>query len=259
MINLKLILILVPILFSCGELKNILNHSSLQDDKTTNESGVVITFDDNTVNDWYAVSEVLSFYDWKATFFVSNFNTLFETEILKLKSLKREGHEIAGHGFQHVNSVNYITENGKATYLNVEIYPMLNLMRENGLPITSFSYPFGSRNSSVDSILFNEFKILRSTTYGNPKPKSAECYYEKERLVRGLGLDGSYEHSSIPYFISLLAYAKKHNKIVVFYAHKPIPTLENIYQVEYKTLIEICKFVKSNNMKFYTFSELHNL
>lgn len=246
-------------MFSCGKLKNISKHSTLEDKKAPIESGVVITFDDNTVNDWFEVNNILNIYDWRATFFVSNFISLSENEILKLKSLKLIGHEIAGHGFQHVNSVNYIKENGKTAYLNAEIYPMLNLMKENDLPITSFAYPRGSRNPLVDSLLFNEFKMLRGTVYGAPKPKKAECYYENNRLVKGLGIDGVYEHSSIPYFISLLAYAKKHNKIVVFYAHKPVPTFQSDYEVEYKALIEICEFVKSNDMKFYTLSELYNL
>ena len=101
--------------------------------------------------------------------------------------------------------------------------------------------------------------MLRGTTYGTEKPKNAKCYYEKNRLVLGLGIDGIYAHASIPYFKSLLEYAKKHNKIVVFYAHRPVPTFQSNYQVEYQTLIEICDFVKSNNMRFYTLSELYDL
>jgi hypothetical protein len=49
------------------------------------------------------------------------------------------------------------------------------------------------------------------------------------------------------------------NKIVIFYAHKPVPTFQNNYETEYQTLIEICNYVKSNNMKFYKMSELYNL
>jgi hypothetical protein len=43
--------------------------------------------------------------------------------------------------------------------------------------------------------------------------------------------------------------AKNNNKIVIFYAHKPVPTFQNNYETEYQTLFEICNYVKSNNMK----------
>jgi hypothetical protein len=74
-----------------------------------------------------------------------------------------------------------------------------------------------------------------------------------------LGIDKNYSHYSISYFLSLLEYAKNNNKIVIFYAHKPVSTFQNNYETEYQTLIEICNYVKSNNMKFYKISELFNL
>lgn len=257
--KLQILLVFAILLFSCSKAKNLPYQLNSKDNKTTLQPGVVISFDDNDVNNWIEVSNVLNTYQWKATFFLSNFLTLSENEIIKLKTLNKQGHEIAGHGFHHINSLDYIDQNGMSNYMNTEIHPMINIMERNNLPISSFAYPYGSRNSSVDSLLFNEFKMLRGTTYGSPRPKKADCYFENNRLVYGLGLDRNYAHYSIEYFISLLTYAKKHNKIVIFYAHNPVAKSENNYQVEYETLIQICDFVKKNNMKFYTISELYDL
>lgn len=238
-------------IFSCSPNEDVAIEPSIEF-----QPGVVITFDDNYVYEWTKVNTILEPYNWKATFFVTKFNQLSLQEIQKLKDLKIGGHEIGGHGLNHVNATQYISENGTNQYLSQEIFPMLNLMSENNLQPTSFAYPYGSRNAPIDTVLLNEFQILRGTCYGNQSPEFQNCYYNFTPLVMGLGIDKNYAHFSIPYFLSILEYAKNNNKIVVFYAHKPVLNFENNYETEYQTLIEICNFVKNNNMKFYKISEL---
>ena len=240
-------------LFSCSENDEIpIIQSNLQ-------SGIVISFDDDFVDEWFEVNNILQPYDWKATFFVTRFNQLSSAKIQKLKDLKSYGHEIGAHGLNHVNATTFISANGTNEYFNQEILPMLNLMNNNDLSPTSFAYPYGSRNATSDNLLLNEFQIIRGTTYGNTNPASQNCYYNNNRLVFGLGIDNNYSHFSIPYFLSLLEYAKNNNKIIIFYAHKPVPSFQNNYETEYQTLIEICNYVKNANMKFYKMSELYNL
>lgn len=248
-----LLLILSIILFSCSE------NEDIPIPKPNLQSGVVISFDDDFVDEWFEVNNILQKYDWKATFFVTRFNQLSNAKIQKLKVLKYEGHEIAGHGLNHINAPTFISSFGTSEYLNQEILPMINLMNNEDLYPTSFAYPYGSRDSTTDKLLLNEFKIIRGTTYGNSNPASQSCYYNKSRLVFGLGIDKNYSHFSIPYFLSLLEYAKNNNKIVIFYAHKPVSTFKNNYETEHQTLIDICNYVKTNNMKFYKTSELYDI
>ena len=247
------LLVLSLILFSCSE------NDDIPTQQPNLESGVVITFDDDYVDEWFAVNAILEPYDWKATFFVTRFNQLSVNKIQKLKDLKSYGHEIGGHGLNHLNAPNFISANGTAEYLNQEIISMETLMNNNDLSTTSFAYPYGARNTTTDNLLLNRFEIVRGTTYGNVNPASQNCFYNYNNLVFGLGIDKNYSHFSISYFLSLLEYAKNNNKIVIFYAHKPVPTFQNNYETEYQTLIEICNYVKSNNMKFYKISELYNL
>ena len=247
------LLVLSIVLFSCSENDDIPNQQS------NLQSGVVISFDDDYVDEWFEVNNVLEPYDWKATFFVTKFNQLSTAKIQKLKDLKIDGHEIGGHGLNHLNAPNFISANGTAEYLNQEIIPMETLMNNNDLSTTSFAYPYSARNTTTDNLLLNRFEIVRGTTYGNANPASQNCYYNNNNLVFGLGIDKNYSHFSISYFLSLLEYAKNNNKIVIFYAHKPVPTFQNNYETEYQTLIQICNYVKNNNMKFYKISELFNL
>jgi peptidoglycan/xylan/chitin deacetylase (PgdA/CDA1 family) len=246
-------LILSIVLFSCSENDDALNQQS------NRQSGVVISFDDDYVDEWFEVNTILQSYDWKATFFVTRFNQLSIDKIQKLKNLKSYGHEIGAHGLNHINVPTFISANGTSEYLNQEIYPMFNLMKINELVPTSFAYPYGSRSSLTDKLLLNEFQIIRGTTYGKSNPASQNCYYANNRLVFGLGIDKNYSHFNIQYFLSLLDYANKNNRIVIFYAHKPVPSFQNKYEAEYQTLIEISNYVKNNNMKFYTMSELYNI
>lgn len=250
-----LVIILSIILFSCSNDED----EPISIPKPNLQSGVVISFDDDYVDEWFEVNTILQKYDWKATFFVTRFNQLSNAKIQKLKVLKDEGHEIAGHGLNHINAPTFVSSFGTSEYLSQEILPMLNLMKNNDLFPTSFAYPYGARNSTTDKLLINEFQIIRGTTYGNSNPASQSCYYNKSRLVLGLGIDKNYPHYSITYFLSLLEYAKKNNKIVIFYAHKPVSSFKNDYETEHQTLIDICNYVKTNNMKFYKISELYDI
>ena len=248
-----LIIICTLLLFSCSK------NDDIQQQIPNLQAGVVLTFDDDFVEQWSAVNTILKPYDWKATFFVTRFNQLSTVKIQKLKELKTDGHEIAAHGLNHINAVTFIAANGTNAYLNQEIYPMVTLMNNNDLSTTAFAYPYGARNLITDQLLLNEFQIIRGTTYGNATPALQNCYFNFNKLVLGLGIDNNYAHFSIPYFLSLLEYAKNNHKIVVFYAHKPVQNYQNNYETEYQTLIEICNYVKNSHMKFYTISELCTL
>lgn len=256
--NYLLILVISLIFFSCSkDDEDVIPEKEVP--QVESQAGIVLTFDDDFVDEWFTTNNLLKPYDWKATFFVTKFNQLSTDKVQKLKILKEEGHEIAAHGLNHLNAPAYIGTHSNTSYLEEEIFPMLKLMNENNLTPTSFAYPYGARDTSIDQILLNEFQIIRGTTYGQQNPAYQNCYYNNRPLVFGLGIDNSYPHFSIPYFISLLEYAKKNNRIVIFYSHKPVATSNAAYETEYQTLIEICKFVKNSHMKFYKISELYHL
>jgi len=240
-------IILLPIVSGCDKFR-----SNIQ-------PGVVLSFDDASIDAWMQADSLLKPYGWKATFFVSNIAVLDNSQIAKLQKLKAEGHEIGGHGFHHVNAISYSKKHGSDGYLYDEINPMIKRMAQYNLLPASFSYPFGDRTASTDKVLFEKFLMLRGTTYGKKSPAKQTCYYDGSQLINGLGLDYSYDHFSIPYFISLLRYAKNHHKIVIFYGHKTVENATGEYETEFKTLEEICQYVQSNHMKFYTTRELYDL
>ena len=250
----KFILLCTFFLFSC-ENKNTSQKNNLKEINP----GVVISFDDTSINEWYDADKILSTYSWKATFCVSKINTLNHSEIKELLKLQHKGHEIAGHGFHHFDAPKFVAKNGINAYINQEIKPMLALMHFYNFKVTSFAYPFGFRNPAIDVALLKKFKIIRGTTYGAEDPFFQNCYFNNSKLVFGIGIDTDHPNFSIPYLTKLLNYAKRKHKILILFGHKPVLKVTANYQTEMKTLKFICNYVKQHNMTFYTLSELNDL
>jgi peptidoglycan/xylan/chitin deacetylase (PgdA/CDA1 family) len=222
------------------------------------QPGVIISFDDAYLDEWTKVDEILQIYNWKATFFICKFNQLSLDKINKVKRLKNLGHEIGGHGYNHLNAKIFTSTYGINNYMLQEIFPMFKAMNSEEITPTSFAYPYGASNSELDNEMLKQFQIIRGITYGDSFKDNKNCFFNNNRLVFGLGLDKNYPHFNNSFFISLLKYAKENNKIVIFFAHKPVLRYMNNYETEYETLIEICKYVSTNKMKFYKMSELAN-
>ncbi|MDI1304399.1 MAG: polysaccharide deacetylase family protein [bacterium] len=250
----KFILLCTFFLFSC-ENKNTSKKNNLKEINP----GVIISFDDTSVNEWYQADKILRQYSWKATFCVSKINTLRHSEIKELLELQKEGHEIAGHGFHHFDAPKFVAKNGIEAYINQEINPMLALMHFYSIKVTSFAYPFGFRNATIDAALLKKFKIIRGTTYGAEDPFFQKCYFNNSKLVFGIGIDTDHPNFSIPYLIKLLDYAKRKHKILILFGHIPVMNVTANYQTKMETLQLICNYVKQHNMTFYTLSELNDL
>lgn len=223
------------------------------------KAGVVLSFDDAYVNEWFDTNQKLKQYSWKATFCVSKINTLRHSQIKKLLELQKEGHEIAGHGLHHYHAEKFVSKYGIKEYFKQEINPMLSLMHFYGLKVSSFVYPFGGRNTKLDAPLLNKFKILRGRAFCEEKPVNQGCYFNKSRLVFSFSIDDTHNHFNIPHLLKLLDYAKNNNKILILNSHKTVENVTGDYQTKEATLELICKYINRNNMKFYTLSDLNKL
>lgn len=221
-------------------------------------AGVVLSFDDAYVNEWFETNKELKKYSWKATFFVSKINTLSLSEVNKLIKLQTEGNEIAGHGLHHYNAATFISNHTIDQYLNQEINPMLDLMNFYGLKISSFAYPYGGRTNKLDSTLLSKFKIVRGRAFCEESASKQGCYFNNSKLVFSFSIDDTHNHFNIPHLLKLLNYVKKNHKILILNSHKTVKNVTTDYETKNATLELICKYVRQNNMNFYTMSELNN-
>lgn len=244
-------------IYSCEKSNEILPDSE--------NGGIAITFDDRHVSDWSMADSRLNDYNWKATFYIPYFDKLTVEEIQQLHELNNAGHEIAGHGLNHLNAVAYISSEGSNEYLNAEILPMINLMENEGFSTISFAYPFGLGNQETDSILLNYFDIIRGTDRGIYQSFSDHnCFFEYSPVVYGRSIDTHQypyfeEPDYIQYIIDLLTYARDNDKILIVYGHIPVENITGDNQVSISTLDLICNFIEENNMQYFTLSDLTKL
>lgn len=221
------------------------------------QPGVVISFDDAYVDEWFDANKALNKYNWKATFCVCRIDSIGKPQIQKLHDLQNEGHEIAGHGYHHYNAVKFVKAHGIDAYIKQEIDPMMLSMKRLGFNVTSFAYPYGERSDELDKALMPRFKMIRGRDFEDIKPEKEGCYFRDSNLLYAFDIDNNHVHFSIPYLLELLEEAKKSNKILVLSSHRPVKNLTANYQTKIKTLEFICKYVKLHNMKFYTLSDLN--
>lgn len=224
--------------------------------ESTPQAGVIITFDDAFVDEWFEANQVLKKYHWKATFNVCRIDSIGKPQLQKLSELEKEGHEIAGHGYHHYNAVKFVTKNGMDEYLKQEIDPMTKSMKQKNFHVTSFAYPYGERSDSLDKALDSRFKIIRGRAFCGYAPEKEGCCFNGSKYVYAFDIDNSHIHFSYHYLLELLDYAKKNNKILLLCSHKPVKEVTANYQTKIETLEFVCNYIKLNNMKYYTLHDL---
>jgi PKD repeat protein len=116
-------------------------------------AGIALTFDDNSIDEWYAIRPILQQYNAHVTFFVCRFGSLDHDKIDKLKILKADGNEIAFHGLYHTDAVTYLQNHTVQQYLDYEIIPGINLMKDAGLEPLDFAYPDGSDVPAINGMI----------------------------------------------------------------------------------------------------------
>lgn len=223
------------------------------------KAGVILSFDDAYVDEWAEADAALKKYGWKATFNVCRIDSIGEPEIKTLLRMQKEGHEIAGHGYHHYNAVKFVKQYGIDAYMKQEIDPMIVSMKKKSFKVTSFAYPYGERSEELDKALSAKFKIIRGRAFGGEVPEKQDSYFNNSKIVFAFDIDNSHIHFSIPYVLELLDYAKKNNKILLLCGHKPVKNVTENYQTKIETLEFICKYMKDNDLKFYTLSDLDDL
>ena len=221
--------------------------------------GVVISFDDKSIDAWCFADSCLSQYNWKASFAVTHVDRLTDREYDKLRYLQNNGHEIAGHGLKHINAKKYVDDFGVENYINFEILPMLKIFEQQNIDVSSFVYPYGERTKKIDNELYAYFNILRGTDYKNSEPLNAMYFFNNDRLVFGYGIDEYYDHFNMKKIFELLQFARDNDQILILYSHVPKPEVHNPMEISINTLDIICNYVQKNNMEFYRFSDLYDL
>ncbi len=224
-------------------------------------AGVSLSFDDRSVNEWFELRGLFRENNVRATFFITQPDSLDSIEIYKLKELQNDGHEIGFHGTMHVLSEYYIKENSYTDYLDNEISKGMKTMDSLGFKCVSFAYPYGAKYWFTDFLLLRKFEFLRGVSPVNKEKnisKMDEIYYsfDGSKILSALGFDinSGITKSMIDVAIERSIASQE---VLLLYAHAPdTDEQDNGYSFNIELLKYIIQKAKENDIGFYPMCEL---
>jgi peptidoglycan-N-acetylglucosamine deacetylase len=210
------------------------------------EGGLILTFDDNYIDDWYKALPILDSFGAKVTFYVSHYPMLTPQQKQKLKIIQSHGHEIAFHTTHHANLVNLLKTRSFNEVMKQEVQQGLDSMHKDGFYPKNFAYPYGQHNEMFDAAMLSLFRSVRLLNGTKDFSKSVCCTKNKSYL-RSLNVDeGGLTTTEIT---RMLESAKANNNSVVFLAHK-INNPPRLF-ISQSRLLYILSRAKELGLKFY--------
>lgn len=221
------------------------------------KGGIVLTFDDQYIDEWYAFKEKFREYHIKATFFISRPQNLTENQITRLKELNKEGHEVGCHGLNHRNALDF-TDTENQYYLN-EVEPATDILESHGFRVHSFAYPFGSSTEKTDSSLEMHVKYIRKATW-NRENTTIDNYDEifahahNYRNVSSMGMDINYR-ITLDNLATAMERAIACNEVLVLHAHR-IDTTQEDYTISPDYLENVFRLIDQYGLESLRMSDL---
>ncbi len=110
---------------------------------------ISLTFDD-TLADQYQVGDWLASRGMRATFYINStrFGNSGSMTLAQVQSLAQRGNEIAGHTLDHVDLTTVTVTEAQRQVCNDR-----NALLAAGFSVTSFAYPFGADNTTVQNVV----------------------------------------------------------------------------------------------------------
>ncbi|HNP20052.1 MAG TPA: polysaccharide deacetylase family protein [Fulvivirga sp.] len=228
----------------------------------TKKAGVCISFDDRSIAEWYQMSGLLDQYNAKVTFFITQFDSLTENEVVKLKQLQLNGHEIGSHGNRHAISENYIKEYGWNKYIDDEIIANKLAMQAKGFEPVSFAYPYGAKYWFTDYLISKYHPAIRSdlpVNAENDLTKIEGIFYkfDGDYEFYSMGFDSNY-HLTHEMITKAMKRAKMNNEVLLLHGHVPDDGKAKKYEFSMELLEFILSEANRQGLVFYRFKDLVN-
>lgn len=125
--------------------------------------GIAIAFDDNSVDEWLSVRDLLTAHHARVTFFVSRYDELTDDQRFGLDRLAADGHDIDAHSVHHIHAPDYIHAHGVDAYVNDEVLPSLAALDQRGYHPTSYAYPWGQYTDAANALILQHVARIRVT------------------------------------------------------------------------------------------------
>jgi len=229
-------------------------------------SGLCLTFDDWFVRGWHGARDLFRQYDAKATFFIAKPDKIRNRGWNRLRALQSDGHEIGCHTMTHARLTKFLTEGTFEDYIAQEILPALDILRGEGLRITSFSYPYFKYRPMLTGLLLQHFRLVREAGV-QPNPIHA-IYPDRANVTMNIMgvLDRTGQEIPIDYYATRFALLRDHGGFGVFCGHAlgPDGPKNTRMTCSYADLEEVLALAQSHGLSMQTmrsigFSHRHAL
>ena len=139
-------------------------------------AAVVLSFDDQWVDAWYAVRPILADHGARVTFFVARFWELTDAQRAELHALAADGHDIEAHTVNHLRAPDYVADHGLDAWLDDDAVPSIDALTADGFAApVAFAYPFGARTGETDRAMLHHVPVLRSVSFAFSAPIEDPC------------------------------------------------------------------------------------
>ena len=196
---------------------------------TGHTGGIALSWDDvQNIGPCYENRDMFKTYNANCTININKLSDWGQGTTDNLSALHNAGWEIAGHGYNHEDSVAFLNNHTSQEWLNQEILPNIGEITGYNYTAYSFAYPYGSQNDTTDALLAPYFRTLRATNFGTVNVNESAAYYKWDNttLVYGVEIDDQSpcgaSLESIQYGIDD---AMKYGYVLVLYGHKITPTV----------------------------------
>ena len=137
--------------------------------------GLALSFDDLYVTTWLSGRDLFQRYNARLTFFISSWFQMTAADRAGVHTLAGDGHDIEAHSVKHLRGPVYVEERGLAAYVDDEVQPSIDVLRDDGFDVSVFAYPYGARTGETDRALLDRVQLLRSVTYTWDSPATDPC------------------------------------------------------------------------------------
>ena len=225
---------------------------------TGHTGGIALSWDDvQNIGPCYENLAKFQTYNANCTVNLNKLSDWGQGTTDNLSALHNAGWEIAGHGYNHVDSLEFLNNHTSQEWLNQEILPNIAEINSYGYPAYSLAYPYTTRNETTDALLAPYFKTLRAMSYNIVNVNESNAYYKWDdaRVVYAVEIDdqSNVNLESIQYGIDE---AMKYGYVLVLYGHAITQTVTGDYQTSTSRLDSILSYTSQKGGKFYLMSDL---
>lgn len=128
-------------------------------------AGLALALDDNAIDAWFGIRELLAAHGAHITFFVARWYSRSDAERAELRALADAGHDVEPHSVDHLHAPDYVREHGLDAYLADEVIPSIDGLVQAGYPPpTVYAYPFGQNTPELDAAILKLVPRVRVST-----------------------------------------------------------------------------------------------